>query len=123
MGPKGLLEWRVKWERIPIGGSGITYACYEDTSFYPPVPYSCPLSLTYWVVNYIQLPQAAPTFTPPPAVPWTNFDFTYPTGTSYGVLSSMRVPSGAIYSYCCLDYNPALFAMDIAYGGYRTRTV
>jgi hypothetical protein len=74
-------------------------------------------------VKYIQLPLAAPEFTPPPASPWTSFEFAYPSGTTYGFLSSMRVPSGAVYSYCCAPYSVSKHAADIAYAGYGTRTV
>ena len=122
-GPHGPLEWRVKWQRLQIGGSGASYVCYEDTSYNPPQTYGCPFNFQYFVVKYILLPLASPSFTPPPAAPWTSFEFTYPVGTTYGLLESMRVPSGALYSYCCLAYSPSLFAMDIAYGGYRTRTI
>jgi RHS repeat-associated protein len=122
-GPNGPLEWRIKWQRLQIGGPGASYVCYEDTSVVPHARYGCPLFFYYWVVKYIQLPVAAPDFTPPPAAPWTSFEFTYPAGITYGFLSSMRVPGGALYSYCCQDYNTSRFAMDIAYGGYPTRTV
>jgi RHS repeat-associated protein len=123
-GPNGPLEWRVKWQRIQIGGSGKSYVCYEDTSVNPPDKLSCPFTFLNWVVKYIQLPLASPNFTPPPADPWTSFEFTHTnSGVGYGRLTSMRVPSGALYSYCCDSYNSSLFAQDIAYGGYAGRTV
>jgi RHS repeat-associated protein len=123
-GPHGPLEWRVKWHRIQIGGSGASYVCYEDTSVNPPDKLSCPFNFLNWVVKYIQLPLAAPNFTPPPAAPWTNFEFTHTaSGIGFGRLTSMRVPSGALYSYCCDVYSPSLYAQTIAHGGYAGRTV
>ncbi len=123
-GPNGLLEWRVKWQRIQVGGPGASYICYEDTSYAPPQKYGCPLNFQYFVVAYIQLPLASPAFTPPPAEPWTSFEFTHNgAGIGYGRLTSMRAPGGAVYSYCCDSYSPALDAQEIAYGGYATRTV
>jgi RHS repeat-associated protein len=121
-GPNGPLEWRVKWQRIQIGGPGASYICWEE-SWPEPKTANCGLNFQYWVVKYIQLPLAAPAFTPPPVAPWTSFEFTYPSGTSYGFLSSMRVPSGAVYSYCCVNYSVSKHASDIAYSGYSTRTV
>lgn len=124
-GPKGPLEWRVKWQRIQIGGLTqpvARYVCAEDLSLNPPaIP--CPFSFQYWVVKYIQLPMAAPEFAPPPSRPWASFEFTYPSGTTYGHLASMRVPSGALYSYATYSYDPARDAWDIANTGYLSRTV
>ncbi|HET9217610.1 MAG TPA: RHS repeat-associated core domain-containing protein, partial [Terriglobia bacterium] len=123
-GPEGLLEWRVKWEKIQVGGTGFTYICYQDNFLFPMFTTHCPVNFQYWVVKYIQLPLAAPGFDPPPAAPWTNFEFTYsPTGQGYGRLLTMRAPGGTQYAYCCDAYSASLFAQDLAYAGYRRRTL
>jgi RHS repeat-associated protein len=120
-GPHGLLEWRVKWQRIQIGGQVDGQVAQYICTDYSHTP--CGLDKQYWVVKYIQLPLAAPNFTPSTNNTWTYFEFTYPTGITYGHLASMRVPSGAVYSYSSLPYNPSNYARDIARAGYTSRTV
>jgi hypothetical protein len=60
------MEWRVKWQRIQVGGPGVTYICYEDDPIFPTYTSRCSLNFQTWVVKYIQLPFAAPEFVPPP---------------------------------------------------------
>src|SRR5688572_29464 len=124
VGPEGQIEWRVKWEKLQVGDPGHTYICYQDNPLFPTYTFRCPVNFQYWVVKYIQLPLAAPSFDPPPTAPWTNFEFTYsPTGQGYGRLRTMRAPSGMHYEYCCDVYNSDFYAEAIAYAGYHRRTV
>ena len=114
----------MKWQRIQVGGSGATYICYIDDFLHPTYTTRCGLNFQQWVVKYVQLPFAAPNFSPPPSAPWTSFEFTYSLpGQGYGRLLSMRAPGGALYTYCCDTYSPNFMAQDIAYAGYRSRTL
>ena len=124
VGPGGVLEWRVKWQRLQIGGAGFSYICYQDDPAHPTYTATCPINFQFWVVKYIQLPFAAPDFVSPPADPWKSLEFTYsPNGQGYGHLLTMRAPGGATYTYCCDAYSPSFYAQDIAYAGYASRTV
>jgi RHS repeat-associated protein len=122
-GPNGPLEWRVKWQRIQIGGPSSTYVCWEDPLDFT-IHWNCGMNYQVWAVKYIQLPPSAPYFQPPPAAPWTSFEFAYtPAGQGYGRLIWMRAPTGVEYSYCCDSYAPDFLAEGIAYAGYRSRSV
>ena len=129
-GPNGPLEWRVKWKRIRAGSSTDRYVCFEDDTLTPAYTIRCTLNVLTWVVEYIQFPTAAPAFPAPADAPWTSFEFGYAEGTgNYGHLASMRVPTGALYTYYWvrgLSWHPhyTLFEADgIAYGGYDIREV